>query len=96
MVNAPEHNIRPDGQDALYPNRLIALVSQVLCALWLTVPALQYFATSQRTFLQIDGNTAFPALATLDLTPVYFLMVALTAALFIYRTGTLRKVAESL
>ena len=91
MVNAPEYNLSPDVPDDQITNRLISSLSQVLCFLWLTIPSLQYFATSQRTFLQIDGNTAFPALVSLDLTPIYFLMVASTLGLFLYRSYILRK-----
>lgn len=60
----------------------MASFSYVLAAAWVFLPALQYWATFQRTSLQLDVNgvldpTRVP-LAVLDLTPYYLLLVALT------------------
>ena len=52
---------------------------------WLLVPAAQYFGTFQRTGLQVEGSAASPDLATLDLTPLYVLLVAATIILVALR-----------
>jgi hypothetical protein len=45
---------------------------------WLLLPAIQYFATFQRTGLQIGTGAMAPELANLDLTAGYALLLALT------------------
>ncbi|HSV75243.1 MAG TPA: hypothetical protein VLH79_15920 [Chthonomonadales bacterium] len=51
------------------------LIACLLAAGWLAVPALQYLGTLQRTNLLLHGDTALPALAEIDLSPLYVLLL---------------------
>ena len=59
----------------------IGYVEIALASGWLIVPAMQYYGTFQRTSVQFEGSAAPLAIARLDLTPVYILLIAATAVL---------------
>ena len=54
------------------------IFSALLVLGWLLLPAIQYFATVQRTGLQIGTGAMVPELTNLDLTAGYGLLLALT------------------
>ncbi len=76
-----------DPVDVIYggPGKAITVFELALGAGWLLLPAIQYYGTFQRTELQIEGSASMPALATLDLTPLYFVLLAGTLGLFSVR-----------
>ena len=55
-------------------------VPVVLAALWLLLPAIQYAGTLSRSPVHRGSPTPAPALAVLDLTPLYVALLAATAA----------------
>jgi len=66
------------------PDKQLQTGLTCLVALWFVIPGIQYFSTIQRTLLQVDGVTAFPGLATLDLTLAYYGLLALSVGYVIY------------
>jgi hypothetical protein len=70
-------------------NRGEEVTSVLLCLAWLILPTIQYFATAQRTGLQLGEDVPAPGLVNLDLTPGYAVLLALTfcfAGLRYFRT----------
>lgn len=70
-------------------DKLASAVACILSVGWLCLPAVQYVGSYQRVEVQTSGSVAFPALATLDLTPYYVVLLVVTL-LF----GALRVLAD--
>ena len=88
----PRPIVHPSGR-----KRGVSLAGAVLASGWLFVPTVQYVATAERTQYQLreveEGATP-PPVAEWDLTPLYLLLVFLTAlfslrAFFEHREGSL-------
>lgn len=60
-------------------------VALALACGWLVVPAIQYYATFERTGIQVEESSGSPDLANLDLTPLYILLAAFTLGLMALR-----------
>jgi len=60
-------------------------IACVLAAGWILLPTIQYYATYQRTGLQLEGKADMPDLATLDLTPYYLILLAITVLFALIR-----------
>lgn len=59
-------------------NKLSSVAACILSVGWLCLPAIQYFGSYLRVEAQTSGSVAFPALAALDLTPYYVVLLAVT------------------
>ncbi|HXG23096.1 MAG TPA: hypothetical protein VNJ09_00970 [Chthonomonadales bacterium] len=59
-------------------NTLASAIACILSVGWLCLPAIQYLGSYQRVEVQTSGSVAFSALATLDLTPYYVVLLVVT------------------
>ena len=72
----PAHKESPDNTQTPHTGDLFGVA---LAVLWLAVPALQYLGTYQRTDNQVHLLFPDSALATLDLTSWYVVLLCSTA-----------------
>ena len=70
---------RPGGRDDAF-----ATGGGLLAVGWLCLPALQYYATLERTRYQVGETTEPSAMVEWDFTPVYIMLVILTLAYALY------------
>lgn len=68
-------------------------VPVLLAALWLLLPAIQYAGTLSRSPVHRGDPSPAPALAVLDLTPLYVVLVAATAAWAVWSALVARRSA---
>jgi uncharacterized membrane protein len=57
----------------------------ILAYCWILLPAIQYFATVQRTQMLLEGSASYAALVTLDLFPIYCVLCALSVLFILVR-----------
>jgi hypothetical protein len=67
------------------PRRPLDSAGVILAAAWLALPAIQYFGAFQRTMLLTEGSAPQPQFATLDLTTLYLVLLAVTLVLALMR-----------
>jgi hypothetical protein len=82
-ANAPELPCEGNSASSTPPG--LSALELGLGVAWILLPSIQYYATTQRTGLQLEGNAALPGLASTDMTPFYVLLMAATLILAVSR-----------
>jgi len=58
-----------------HSHQFASVTACILSCGWLFLPALQYLGSYQRVEVQTGGQVSFPAIAILDLTPHYVILL---------------------
>jgi hypothetical protein len=79
MKTRGKENILSGGLLKMMKNGFLPWAAFALAVAWLAAPAVQYFATAQRTGVQLGEGAPYESLASWDLTRLYAVLLAATA-----------------
>ncbi len=90
MTNLPD----PPAQEMSAERDCCPTFVALLAIGWLTVPAVQYFGTMQRTQLLVDRKAPFPEFARIDLVGAYCVLLFLSLGYAGWRAISRRRSAQ--